>query len=311
MSATNSQSVLHPASGSAAERIDVLGDVVHWGGALMFAVVVALAVYAALSGPKSIRARRWIVVGGLAMPALVLAALFGLALATGNALHAFDEPPVQRIHVTGRQWWWEVRYEDASGEPSIALANEVHLPAGRPVELLVSTGDVIHSFWAPAVAGKVDMIPGRTNRLVVEAAGEGVFRGQCAEYCGAQHALMAFDVVVEEEGRFEAWLAAQAQPVRVADDPAAARGLALFFRGGCAACHTIRGTAAAGTIGPDLTHVGSRRTLAAGLLRNHAGTMGGWIAGAQELKPGSAMPNTLAFTGAELREISGWLASLQ
>lgn len=312
MSGVPAQSILAPAPGSAAEAIGELAAILHAGGAAIFAIVVALAVYAVLAPAREIHAKGWILLGGLAIPAAILAALFTYAFGLGGGLRAIEGPPPQRIHVTGRQWWWEVRYEDRSrAGAAIPLANEIHVPAGRPVELVLDTADVIHAFWVPALAGKADMVPGRVNRLMLEAKQPGIFRGQCAEYCGAQHALMAFEVVVESEQQFRAWLERQAAPAASRDDASWARGLELFFRGGCAACHTIRGTRAAGKLGPDLTHVGSRRTLAAGLLRNHAGTMGGWIAGAQELKPGNAMPSTRAFSGPELRALSAWLEDLE
>jgi cytochrome c oxidase subunit II len=311
MTTAAAQSTLNPASGSPADAIDGLATLLYAGGAAIFVVVLALVVYATVAQPRAIDSRRWIVIGGLAIPVLLLAALFGYAYSIGERLHAAGEPATLRIHVEGRRWWWQVRYVSSSGGADpIVLANEIHLPAGRPAELLLTTGDVIHSFWVPSLAGKVDMIPGRENRLVIKAAEEGVFRGQCAEYCGAQHALMAFDVVVETDSEFDAWLERQGRPAQVADDESR-RALEHFLKGGCAACHAIRGTAAAGSIGPDLTHVGGRRMIAAGLLRNHAGTMAGWIAGAQELKPGNLMPDTRVLSGPELRELAAWLEALE
>ena len=179
------------------------------------------------------------------------------------------------------------------------------------MELELLTADVIHSFWVPSLAGKVDMIPGRSNRLVLRADEPGVFRGQCAEYCGAQHALMAFHVVVQAPADFQLWLEREAQSAPLPADTWLAEGYALFLRGGCQQCHTVRGTPARGTMGPDLTHVGARRALAAGVLDNHIGTMAGWIAGAQDVKPGNFMPSLNVYTGRELRAVSAWLMSLQ
>jgi cytochrome c oxidase subunit 2 len=170
---------------------------------------------------------------------------------------------------------------------------------------------VIHSFWVPSLAGKVDMIPGHRNRLVLRADEPGVHRGQCAEYCGGQHALMAIFVVVQSEADFQRWRVHQAREAAEPADEFLARGRAAFMRGGCAECHTVRGTEARGDLGPDLTHVGSRRSLAAGVLHNHVGTMAGWIAGTQAIKPGSLMPDSRAYDGAELRALAAWLKSLE
>jgi cytochrome c oxidase subunit 2 len=218
---------------------------------------------------------------------------------------------VLRIEVVGKQWWWEVRYPLANGATSIVLANELRLPVNRPVELVLSSTDVIHSFWAPSLAGKVDMIPGRTTRLLMQTSEAGVFRGQCAEYCGGQHALMSLFIVTQEPTEFDAWLSRQAQPASEPSDAFLKLGYDAFFKGDCHTCHTVRGTPAEGTDGPDLTHVGGRKSLAAGALSNHIGTMAGWIAGAQDIKPGSNMPSDPVFTGEELRAVSAWLGSLE
>jgi cytochrome c oxidase subunit 2 len=191
------------------------------------------------------------------------------------------------------------------------LANELRLPTGCVADITLSTGDVIHSFWVPALAGKVDMIPGHENRLIVHANREGVFRGQCAEYCGAQHAQMAFWVVVQPPEEFRRWLAHQARPAAEPTDEFLRVGRQAFFRGGCQECHAIRGTAATSTVGPDLTHVGGRLSLAAGALDNHIGAMAGWIADAQTVKPGSLMPSTRTLSGRELRAVAAYLESLQ
>jgi cytochrome c oxidase subunit 2 len=214
-----------------------------------------------------------------------------------------------RFEVNARQWWLVIRYSGSGKQ--FELANELHLPAGRAVELELTTEDVIHSFWVPSLAGKVDMIPGHRNRLVLKADEPGVHRGLCAEYCGGQHALMAVFVIIEPEAEFERW---RSQQVHDAEAPAGeflARGRAAFMRGGCGECHTVRGTEARGDLGPDLTHVGSRRSLGAGILGNHVGTMAGWIAGTQALKPGSLMPDTRAYDGQELRALAAWLKSLE
>jgi cytochrome c oxidase subunit 2 len=304
------QSTLHASAGTSAALIHELGLVLYIGAGLIFLFVLALTAYGVAKGPQQISVRRWIIGGGLVFPLVTLIALLVYSISVSNALHADAEHDLLRIHITGKQWWWDVRYELPGGE-SFVLANELHMPTGRPVELILTTSDVIHSFWIPALAGKVDMIPGRSNRLIITTPQPGVYRGQCAEFCGLQHALMAFYVIAEPEAQFNAWLQRQQQPALLTNEPSLQAGHDLFFKGGCAACHTIRGTAATGILGPDLTHVGSRHSLAAGILRNHIGTMAGWIAGAQDVKPGNAMPSTNVYTGQELRTLSAWLDSLQ
>jgi cytochrome c oxidase subunit 2 len=273
--------------------------------------------------------------GGLAFPIVTLTMLLVYSLAIGNGLNAIGSSrglqlflecfgggaananpeskadDVLRVHVVGKQWWWEVRYERPDGGEPVVLANEIRVPVNRPVELLLSSTDVIHSFWAPALAGKVDMIPGRTTRLRIQTSEAGTFRAVCAEYCGGQHALMALVVVVQAADDFAAWNAHQASPAIEPGDPFLKLGKEAFFRGDCHTCHTIRGIGANGQDGPDLTHIGSRASLAAGTLDNHIGTLGGWIAGPQELKRGAKMPPTRIYTGTELRALSAWLASLE
>ena len=299
---------------------------------MIFVFVMALLLYAVFTPARPIRARRWLAGGGLIFPGTVLFSLLLYSLAVGNTLSSFqgdgvlrflldcvssasralgvtDGNTAIRVEVNARQWWWEVRYSGPGGE--FELANELHLPAGRPVELELITQDVIHSFWVPSLAGKVDMIPGHRNRIVLKADEPGIHRGLCAEYCGGQHALMALTVIVEPEADFARWRARQGVDAAEPADEFLAQGRAAFMRGGCAECHTVRGSEARGDLGPDLTHVGSRRSLGAGVLHNHVGTMAGWIAGTQAIKPGSLMPDTRAFDGRELRAISAWLKSLE
>jgi cytochrome c oxidase subunit II len=310
MNPERAQSVLDAAVGSAAAVLHELGVALYIGAGLVLLVVSALAVQGVFAAPRAISTRRWIVGGGILFPVITLTALLVYSLRVGSALHAAT-PTTLRIEVTGKQWWWEVRYFPAGAAEAVVLANELHLPLGQAVELELLTTDVIHSFWVPSLAGKVDMIPGRSNRLVLRADQAGVFRGQCAEYCGAQHALMAFYVVVESAEDFQRWLSRETQSAAPPADAFLAEGYELFLRGGCQQCHTVRGTAAQGTLGPDLTHVGSRRSLAAGVVDNHIGTMAGWIAGAQDVKPGNLMPSSNVYTGRELRAVSAWLTSLQ
>jgi cytochrome c oxidase subunit 2 len=331
MPAEASQSTLQGAAGSGAALIAELGNTMYVGAAAVMMAVLVLALYGALAPGKTVNVRRWIIGGGLIFPSITLTALLLYSLAVGqrlseigsDAMHpahpgsgvspnaAAAASDVLRIHVIGHQWWWEVRYEQPGSTQPIVLANEIHVPIGRPAELVLSSGDVIHSFWVPALAGKVDMIPGRTTRLYVRSDATGRFRALCAEYCGGQHALMAMLVIAQTPEEFAAWLTQQAQPARVPVDPFLLKGYAAFFAGNCQSCHTIRGTPAAGTLGPDLTHIGSRQSLAAGVLDNHVGTLAGWIAGAQDIKPGNRMPSPPLYTGVELRALAAWLAALE
>jgi cytochrome c oxidase subunit 2 len=300
---TGLQSVFSPA-GPEGETLAEMAWVLASGGAAILLLVLALAAVA-LSGRWRIGARgeRALVVGGgIVFPTVTLAALLLYSLVRGEAVQAPIEPGALRIEVTGEQWWWRVRYLDADGAVQFETANEIRIPAGTAVLVELKSADVIHSFWVPALAGKLDMIPGRTNRLRLLAARPGEYRGQCAEYCGGPHALMAFFVIAEEEASFHAWRGKQ--------QASAEKSHPLFLER-CGACHTVRGTAAAGRLGPDLTHVASRRTIGAALLARNEGTLAGWIASSQHLKPGNLMPSFPSFSGAELRELAQYLESLE
>jgi cytochrome c oxidase subunit 2 len=288
------QSVLN-AYGPDAAIIAEISWVLFGGGAAIFIAVMALAVYAVRGRMPGVSERLLIVGGGIVFPALTLTALLLYSLTRAAALHP-AEPAALRIEVVGEQWWWRVRY------PDFETANEIRVPVGRTVELVLRSADVIHSFWVPALAGKVDMIPGRANRLRLRADRPGEFRGQCAEYCGGPHALMALYVVAVPQEEFQMWSDQQRQPSEK-ENPA--------FLASCGACHTVRGTAAAGTRGPDLTHVGSRLAIGAGLLPNNAGALAAWIASSQHLKPGNLMSSFEAFSGEELRGLAAYLEDLK
>jgi cytochrome c oxidase subunit 2 len=225
-----------------------------------------------------------------------------------RALFASRGEPAMEVRVTGHQWWWRIEYRDPTGR-WIETANELHLPRGRTTRVLLGSADVIHSFWVPNVAGKLDMIPGRRNVLDLTPRRDGWFRGQCAEFCGTQHAHMALDVRVESPAAFDAWLAAQARPAAALIDARAARGAAVFA-GPCAACHVVRGSEAGGRAGPDLTHIAARRSIAAGTLPMSRGGLQGWIAQPQALKPGTSMP-TVALAPADADAVAHYLASLR
>ena len=315
----NMQSALHPAGKDAGLTADI-GNVLFIGGAAIFAGVMGLAAMA-LFGPDRFRhalaRRKLIIAGGIAFPVLVLSALLVYTLLASVTLVRAGAPPDLRIEVVGEMWWWRVRYLDRNGNQVMETANEVRIPTGQSVELSLSTADVIHSFWVPNLAGKTDMIPGTVNRLRIAADAPGIFRGQCAEYCGAQHANMAFNVVALPPQEFDAWLGHQSRPATHSSDLSdpldaqALRGLQVFFTSDCAKCHTVRGTAAAGKDGPDLTHVGSRLSLAAAVLPNSIGAFGGWIAASQHIKPGNKMPSFDRLSAEDLRALAAYMESLQ
>ncbi|MGA0544096.1 cytochrome c oxidase subunit II [Brevundimonas sp. VNH65] len=281
------------------------------GGAVLLVVLIALGF--ALFGPRRWRARlggaRLVWAGGLAFPVVVLSALLIYGLSLTSHLTQEPQPGETRIRVTGEMWWWRVAYLDDQGRETFQDANEVHIPVGRPVVLELEAADVIHSFWVPRLSGKVDMIPGRRNLMRIQADAPGAYGGQCAEYCGGPHALMGLVVVAHEPVQYAAWLRKQSTPVETAALPGP--GAEVFGRAGCGACHTVAGTAFNGQAGPDLSHVGSRRTLGAGILPNNQGVMAGWISDSQSIKPGNRMPAYPVLTGQELRDVSAWLESLK
>ncbi|HXV31258.1 MAG TPA: c-type cytochrome, partial [Sinorhizobium sp.] len=215
-----------------------------------------------------------------------------------------------RIEVTGEMWWWRVTYVDEAGR-RIESANEIRLPVGRPVEVELTSADVIHSFWVPRLAGKLDMIPGRTNSLTLHVTKPGISRGQCAEYCGGPHALMSFHVIAMPEDQFAAWLDREAGNARLPAGADEAAGQALFLSSGCVACHSVRGTEARGTIGPDLTHVGARHSLAAAALENDAASFARWIRDGQHVKPENLMPPFEIFSEGELIQLASYLDQLR
>jgi len=254
------------------------------------------------------RGHAWLIWGGTVMPAIVLLAVFLVGLA------AMRQPVVDRaaltIHVIGHQWWWELVYEDASGA-RFETANELHIPVGLAVRLRLTSADVIHSFWVPRLQGKLDVIPGDTNELYLKARHADAYDGTCAEYCGTQHAHMGFTVIADDTGAFRAWAKRQSEAAETPRDSLTTVGRQVFMRGACATCHTVRGTTAAGTTAPDLTHVADRRTLAAGMLPNSLGHLAGWIANPQALKPGALMPTLRDFTGPDLRALAAYVNSLK
>lgn len=306
------QSGLDPA-GRGAERIAELfwwmtgGAIIVWA-AVLWLMVSAIRGRAASNTARE--ARLYIIGGGAVLPTVVLTGLLIYGLGMMPELLAPAPPGSLKVTVTGEQWWWRIRYHAPDGG-SIELANEIRLPVGEPVEFELDSPDVIHSFWIPSLGGKMDMIPGRRTRLVLHPTRTGTFRGQCAEYCGASHALMAFPVVVMEKEAFARWLDGQQAAAAASPEPLAVRGRELFFMNGCSACHSIRGTDARSSIAPDLTHVGSRLTLGAGIVTNDADGFIRWIARTDQVKPGVHMPHFGMLPRGELNALAAYLESLQ
>ncbi|MFL6675594.1 MAG: c-type cytochrome [Massilia sp.] len=224
-----------------------------------------------------------------------LLVLLGADVFTSRALARMPLGDAVNIELVGHQWWWEARYKDEDPTREFTTANELHIPVGRPVLVTLRSNDVIHSLWVPNLHGKKDMIPGRTAIMRLRADKPGIYRGQCAEFCGLEHAMMALLVAAEPSAQYEAWAAGQRQAAAAPTDAQQQRGLQVFLGTSCVMCHTIGGTNANGKVGPDLTHLASRQTIAAGMLPNNRGHLAGWIADPQSLKPGVNMPaNALA-----------------
>ena len=251
--------------------------------------------------------------GVIAATALTIVILFGLliaSVATGRAIGSLNTPDALMIQVTGYQWWWNVEYLHSVPSQRVITANELHLPVGRPYAFRLKSGDVIHSFWVPNLHGKMDLVPGRENWTWVRVDRPGVFRGQCAEFCGLQHAHMALTVIAESSDDFERWLSGQRATAPPPSTPQQSRGLDIVERGPCALCHTIRGTQAGGRTAPDLTHFATRSTIAAGTAPNTRGYVAGWIADPQHLKPGAKMPPT-GLNGDDLQAVLAYLETLK
>ncbi|MEP7067400.1 MAG: cytochrome c oxidase subunit II [Gemmatimonadota bacterium] len=298
----------------------------HLGWLLTFIAVIvcaAMAVLVLIPGIRGWRAtragtapavhrgdgERWIVVGGIIVPLAILLVVF---VVTAETLAKTSHPPTRAsflIEVTGHQWWWEVHYPSPDLQQNVTTANEIHIPVGEPIALRVQSADVAHSFWVPRLQGKIDIIPGQVNTFWIRADSAGVYRGQCAEFCGMQHAHMAMQVVAEPRAQFDSWLAQQRQPAAASGDSLALAGRAAFERQACSLCHTVQGTGAHGKMGPDLTHVASRMMLAAGTIPNTPGHLAGWIMNSQTIKPGNDMPQ-MYLDGASLHAIMAYLATL-
>jgi cytochrome c oxidase subunit II len=255
----------------------------------------------------------WILIGGFVIPIIILAAVYVVSL-DSMAAFPLEGPKATEpadIRVTGHQWWWQIDYIKGQLDHQVTTANEIHIPVGKPVDIDLTSADVIHSFFIPQLHGKVDLIPGQTNRIRIEADRAGMYRGQCAEYCGAQHAHMILMVVADPPADYEAWLARQAADAGPPSTDQARRGEQIFMSKACVLCHTIRGTQALARVGPDLTHIGSREGLAANSLRNNEANLEAWVTHAQSLKPEAGMPDITQFRGDEARDLVAYLEQLQ
>jgi cytochrome c oxidase subunit 2 len=298
--AAQQQSVLDP-SGPEARSTARLWWIAFWIAAVVYVITIGMLLWAAWRAHRRARAgaqppanaeriMRGAVGGAVGITVAILLVFIFYDFSAGKSLRAPRQSNYLTIQVTGRQWWWDVEYADTSAHGRVRTANEIHIPVGAPVRVELSANDVIHSLWVPELAGKRDLVPGYQQTFWLQADTAGVYRGQCAEFCGLQHAKMALYVIADPPARFESWLASQRRPAATPADSLAARGLQVFLGAQCAMCHSITGVPAYGNVGPDLTHLASRTTIAAGTLANTRGNLGGWIMNPQSIKPGNNMP---------------------
>lgn len=308
------QSWLSPLGPNAAETLDLF-RLTLWVSAVVVLLVGGTLLHALFARRRwrgSDRYRLLLMAGGgVVLPAVVLPVFLVQSLRIDWPF-AEERPAELTIDVVAWQFWWEIRYPSPDGGAPIVSANELRIPAGVPVRFRLTTADVIHSFWIPKLAGKVDMVPGRVNYALVQADAPDTFRGACFEFCGLQHAHMAFDVIAMPPKEFADWLRREAQPAQPPATEEAREGARLFIESGCGSCHAVRGLPGAeGEVAPDLTHVGSRRTIGAGMLPNRLGALAGWIAATQQVKPGANMPSFNQLSGPELHTLSAYLEGLR
>ena len=303
-------SVLAPSSVQAAALSEV-SWVLIVGATLILLVVLVLTGFALVRRGRGqgVSTRAWVVGGGIAFPVVVLTALLFYGTARTAGLELGVAQPDLVVSVTGRLWWWELRYRDPASGRDVASANELRIPVGRTVQLGLQSDDVVHSFWVPELGGKMDLVPGRVNRLVIHATRAGTFRGQCAEFCGEQHARMALVVVAMPAPAFDEWLAGQATPAPAAAGERVQAGERAFAANGCAVCHAVDATESVPARGPNLARVSSRGHLGAGVLVNDAGAYRRWLVGVQQLKPGARMPSYAHLDPATLEALEAYLES--
>ncbi len=319
---TYKPSALDP-RGPAAAHLASLWWVMLAFGTAIFVLVLGLLLTAFLRRRRSTNAtlpdssdgdigRNWLIRGGIILPIVVLAIVFGYTIYTLAVVENVQGRADVNIIVVARRWWWEVQYP----EQNITTANEIHIPIGVPVRFQLESDDVIHSFWVPELHGKMDMIPGHTNYLTLQADQAGVYRGECAEYCGLQHALMGFVIVAQSQADFVRWVNAQQKDAETPTDSTARQGQQVFISAGCVFCHTVQGldvkTIVPGraNLGPDLTHFGSRLTIAGASLTNNTSNLAGWIVDAQHIKQGVDMPR-MSLKSQDLQTLLAYLATLK
>jgi cytochrome c oxidase subunit II len=332
MSCGGMQSALDPA-GSNAESIAKLWWLFFYTCSGVFILVIFALVLAVLKGrkarlpaipdslsgaipvleppPNAEQKRSNVIKAAVGATVVILFVFLVASFITGRAISpARADQQTLMIEVTGQQWWWQARYIDSNPSNVFTTANEIHIPVGRPVLLTLSAHDVIHSFWVPNLAGKKDLIPGKNSSILFKADRPGTFRGQCAEYCGLQHARMALYIIAEPPEKFAEWLNAQRQPAASPSTESEKKGQQVFMTSPCIMCHTIQGTSANAMVGPDLTHLASRFTIAAATVPNTRGHLGGWVIDSQTIKPGNHMPpNNL--NSEELQSLLDYLQSLK
>ena len=285
--------------------------------AVTYVLTVAAAAWAVMrkrratdDAPETARRLGWIIVAATGVTVTILVALTITSVVAGRGLLSPTAPGAITVNVVGHQWWWDFIYDDVSPNQVVSSPNELHVPVGVPVVLKAESRDVIHSFWVPNLHGKRDLIPGFATHTWIRADKPGVYRGQCAEFCGHQHAHMAFLVVAEPMNDFLAWIERQRRGAPAPSNATAQRGHDVFMQGPCVMCHTIRGTAAGSRVGPDLTHVAGRQTLAAGTLPMTRGHLAGWISNSQSIKPGNRMP-PIVVSGEDLQALVAYLETLR
>jgi cytochrome c oxidase subunit 2 len=314
--------VLHPGAPQAA-HIEWLYWLIFW---VCFAVYVLMIVGFARAGAKNRsiptvhlpvmeykegdRRALWAVGSALGVTVITLFVILVLSVVTGKRVEGLTSKNPVTIQINGHQWWWEVTYPNSQADQTVTTANEIHVPIGKPVVVLTNSADVIHSFWAPSITGKRDLLPGYSSAFWFQIDTPGTYHGQCAEFCGLQHAHMGFSIIAETVEQFQQWQAQQLKPASDPTNAEAARGREVFLTHACLMCHTIRGTDAGSRMGPDLTHIASRNMIAAETLPNTAGALAGWILDPQRIKPGTHMsPNALAPD--DLEALITYLQSLQ
>ena len=324
--AEHQQSVMDPA-GPQAGRIGVLWWFFFWLLGIIFVLVMMVTLWTLTRRHRGFEQEplesrhkpseetdahvRRVVTGATIATVIILFVLIVASVGTGKAISELgNKENGITVEVTGNQWWWQIRYVNSDPSQTLVTANEIHIPVGRPVQIRGLSNDVIHSFWVPNLHGKRDLIPSRTTSEWIQADRPGLYRGQCAEFCGLQHAHMAIWVVAEPEEKFRAWMQAQLQPAVLPADPIRQRGQQVFLNNACVFCHQIRGTTAGGQNAPDLTHFGSRRGIAANTVPNTKGNLAGWIVDPQSMKPGNHMA-TIAVNSTDLQPLLEYLESLK